>query len=108
MHQMADNVELIVGGLTLVFGTLGYFLKQKDAQQAHQIEMLFHKHDEDAKALQELRVQIAEGHYKKSELDAKFDKLEYAFKAGFDSLGYKFDKLSDVLVDHIKREDEKK
>jgi hypothetical protein len=80
-------------------------IKKQNTDQERQIALLFVKHDEDAKALQELRIQIAEGHYKKTELDVKFDRLEFAFKAGFDQLGMKFDKLSDVLVRHIEKED---
>ncbi len=94
--------------ITVGGGIVWYLLKQKDGHQEEQIKLLFAKHDEDAKALQDLRIQIAEGHYKKTELDMKFDRLEFAFKSGFDVMGIKFDKLSDALMKHIQFEDEQR
>lgn len=99
---MPELLPYIISG---VFAVLWFLLKQKDAKQEESIRLLFQKHDEDAKALQELRLQIAEGHYKKTELDFKFEKLELAIVNSFNVLGGKFDKLSDVLVDHIRKED---
>lgn len=99
--SLATLATLVAGG---VFTVLWWLLRQKDAVQAKQIELLFSKHDEDAKALQDLRVQIASQHYVKSELDGKFDRLETAFRDGFGQLGQKFDKLSDVLTNHISME----
>ena len=118
----SEYISLLVGG---VFSVLWWLLKQKDAAQQKEmqkmqedfvtalkekedkINLLFTKHDDDVKALHELRVQIADGHYKKTELDMKFDRLEFAFKSGFDVLGGKFDKLSDALINHISKEDKK-
>ena len=100
-----DFGSLLIFGLSTIFSLVGYFLKQKDDQQAAQIKLLFEKHDLDATALQDLRVQIASKHYERPELDAKFDKLECTFKEGFRDLGSKFDKLSDALIEHIKKED---
>lgn len=101
--------ELIMSsGLTAVFGAVAWLLKNKDAAQAKQIctmekqiELLFEKHDQDASALQDLRVQIAAKHYERPELDAKFDKLDRTFRDGFHDLGNRFDKLSDVLIQHM-------
>lgn len=95
------EIGLFVVGL--VFSVIGWLLKNKDDAQAHQISLLFVKHDADAQALQDLRVQLAREHYQKNELDARFDKLEAAFKAGFNDLGSKFDRLSEALLNH-KRE----
>lgn len=91
-------LDLLAGGVATV---LWWLLRQKDAAQSRQIDLLFSKHDEDAKALQDLRVQIASQHYVKSELDNKFDRLETTFREGFGSLGKKFDKLSDALTQHV-------
>ena len=85
-----------------VFAVLWWLLRQKDAAQQKSIEILFKKHDDDARELQELKLQIAEGHYKKGELDAKFDRLESAFRDGLRDLGDKFDHLAGVLVDRRK------
>lgn len=75
-----------------------WLLRQKDAKQELDIKLLWEKHEEDAKALQDLRLQIAEGHYKKTELDARFDKLEATFSKGFSNLGAKLDALSSSLA----------
>lgn len=97
-------VTLAVSG---VFTVLWWLLRQKDAAQSKQIELLFQKHDQDAQALQDLRVEIAKQHYVKSELDGKFDRLESAFRDGFGTLGQKFDRLSEALTEHIRTETSK-
>lgn len=112
-------LEIALFLLGLVFSIIGYFLRQKDAEQGKQIQqtkdecaardakqdaqiaLLFSKHDADVSALQELRLQIAKDHYQKEELDARFSRLEAAFQKGFDDLGKKFDKLSDALLQHM-------
>lgn len=100
--------ELIGIGVSTVFGVVAWLLKNKDSAQEKkleqidkQISLLFDKHDSDAAALQDLRVQIAAKHYERPELDAKFDKLESTFREGFHDLGAKFDRLSDALFKHM-------
>lgn len=85
----------LLGG---IFTVLWFLLRAKDAKQERDIALLWEKHDEDAKALQDLRIQIAGRHYERTELDGKFEKLEVAFKRGFDVLGDKFDALKDALL----------
>lgn len=98
------GVPLVAGLLAII----AYFLRQRDdAQarqleaQAHQIAVLFAKHDEDANKLQLLELKVASEHYVKPELDGKFDKLERTFSDGLKELGSKFDNLATVLVEHI-------
>lgn len=98
---MLEIAMLVIG---TVFSLVGWLLRNKDEAQARQISLLFTKHDEDARALQDLRVQLAREHYQKNELDARFDKLEAAFRAGFADLGQKFDRLSEALIEHRQRE----
>ena len=81
-----------------VLGVIAWLLKNKDAAQEKQISELWDKHNEDSRALQDLRVQIAQSYYVKHELDMRFDKLESAFRDGFKELGEKFDKLAERLV----------
>lgn len=95
------STDILLFIFALLFAIIGWFLRQKDLSQAEAIKLLFQKHDEDAAALQELRLQIAEGHYKKAELDMKFLALEKTFKDGFDNLGMKFDTLSQALMQHL-------
>lgn len=99
-----DVVTMVITGVGTV---VWYLLRQKDEQQADAIKLLFKKHDEDAKELESLKLQIASQHYVKGELDAKFDKLEHAFRDGFSALGAKFDKLGEVLMQHIQHEEHK-
>lgn len=87
---------------------IGWFLRQKDEQQAKSIALLFQKHDEDAANLAALRLEIAKEHYLKHELDARFVSLENTFKHGMHDLGAKFDKLSEILIAHVTKEDSKK
>lgn len=91
-------------GFALVAGMIaiiGFFLRQKDEAQGKQISALWLKHDEDAKALADLKERIAREHYVKAELDARFQRLEDAFKDGFNELGNKIDRLSEVLLNHV-------
>lgn len=88
-----------------LIGLVGYFLRQKDSEQGAKIDKLFLIHDKDVEKLAALELKIASDHYIKPELDAKFDKMEATFKEGFHTLGHKFDKLTDILVAHITKED---
>jgi hypothetical protein len=96
-----EYITLTISGVGCV---VWYLLRTKDEAQGKAIELLFSKHDADYAELQALKLQIASQHYVKGELDHKFDKLEGAFRDGFTSLGTKFDRLGDVLVEHIQQE----
>ncbi len=99
---MSYEVLLWIGGI--VIGLIGYLLSRRDAAQAEQIADLYAKHETDAKALQDLQVKVASEHYVKQELDARFIKLESLIDAGLRGLGEKMDKLTDALLEHIKKE----
>jgi hypothetical protein len=92
---------LIVGLITIV----GYFLRQKDDEQGKKIDKLFAIHDKDVEKLAALELKIASDHYIKPELDAKFEKMEATFRNGFETLGNKFDRLSEILVAHVAKGD---
>lgn len=98
---MVEVLLWIFGG---IFTILWWLLRNKDEIQARAISDLYSKHEKDAKELVDLRVQIAESHYKKDELDSRFERLEAAFKSGFEELGRRFDRLSDRLTDYIERD----
>ena len=107
--------ELSMFLLSTLVGVFLWLLKNKGMAQAReinelktQVEALFRKHDADVAALQELRVVIASNHYERTELDRKFDKMEAAFTSGFDSLGKKFDRLAETLVNHLIHEESMK
>lgn len=94
-------IPLLVTG---IFTVLWFLIRGKFKDQDDTNKTLFIKHDNDVKELQELRLMIAARHYEKSELDIKFDKLERTMADGFNSIGNKFDHLSDVLIKHISLE----
>lgn len=91
-------VEIAMGALGLLFTVLWYLLQQKDTKQQKDIELLWTKHDLDAKELENLKLQIAQQHYVKSELDSKFDRMEETFREGFKNLGVKVDHLTTTLI----------
>jgi len=115
----SDYVGIGLFFLTLIFGAVGWLLKNKDeAQEAKitalgkkhdediagrdiQIQLLFRKHDEDEKELRKLEVQIARNFYERPELDNKFEKLDKTFKDGFTLLGEKLDKMNSALLTHL-------
>ncbi len=97
---------LTYAGLTsLLIGVVGWLLANKDAKQGHEIDLLFKKHDEDAAALGALRIEIAKEHYLKHELDSRFQSLQDTFKDELRGLGTKFDHLTNVLIEHVRKED---
>lgn len=104
IKDFVNFLPIILSGL---FSVVWYLLRKKDEQQEEQIRLLFLKHDEDVKRLQDLELDIAKKHYVKEELDRMFDKLEKAVKDGFDTLGKKFDNLGQAFTDHM-RDDLKK
>jgi hypothetical protein len=93
------------GLTTILITVVGWLLASKDSKQGHEIDLLFKKHDEDAKALADLRIEIAKEHYLKHELDARFQSLQDTFKEELRNLGGKFDNLTNILVEHVRKED---
>lgn len=90
---------------SVVLAVLGYLLKQRDEKQEDEIQRLFFLHDDDAKKLVSLQLEIAKNHYEKAELDPKFIRLELAISEGLHKvntdLGLKLDKLADILQAHL-------
>lgn len=84
----------VLGG---IFTVLWFLLRQKDESQEQRIKKLFELHDEDAKELAQHRLMIAENHYRKPELDIKFDKIESSIKDGFVAVKQEQDKTNDSL-----------
>jgi hypothetical protein len=92
-------------GIVVVISLVAYLLRNKDEKQEKRIDKLFDLHDADSLKLTALELKIASDHYVKPELDAKFDRMENTFRTGFESLGSKFDKLSNILIAHVAKED---
>lgn len=98
------DITVAVGIASILIGVVGWLLANKDAKQASEIDLLFKKHDADAQALADLKLEIAKEHYLKHELDQRFQQLDTTFRNGFRELGAKFDELSRVLITHISKE----
>lgn len=96
-------VEIGLFLLTGLFVVLWYLLQQKDAKQEEAIKLLWLKHDDDAKGLEQLKLQIASQHYVKEELDKKFDKFDSTMRTGFQDLSGKVDELAKTLLAHFQR-----
>lgn len=94
----ASIVEIALAIVSAFFIVLWYLLQQKDSKQQKDIELLWTKHDMDAKELELLKLQIASQHYVKTELDSKFDRMEETFRSGFKDLGTKVDQLTTALL----------
>lgn len=90
--------ELVMAAVGVVVAVIGYLLARKDAHQEKQIEALWEKHDQDAARLQDVELDIAKRHYVKDELDARFGQLDSSIRTGLDTLGAKFDKLTEALI----------
>lgn len=87
--------------LGLVFSVIGWLLTNKDKKQEDEIKLLFKKHDEDEKELTNLRIKIAENHYQKPELDAKFADINNTLKEGFAQLDKSIKEMSKSFNDHV-------
>lgn len=106
---MDNSHDYILVVITMIFSALGYLLHQKDSRQEKDIQsikadckekhdLLFRKHDEDEKELQEVKIILAGKHYERDELDAKFNRLEGAIRESSEKLGEKFDLMSKTLL----------
>lgn len=95
------EIGIMVAGL--IFSVIGYLLRKKDEEQGRQIDMLFTESKSNARETQDLRLRIAQDHYHKNELDARFLRLEATFQKGFDDLGHKFDRLSETFAHYATR-----
>lgn len=103
MDPVITDISLFVVGS--IGSIIWWILRNKDTNQDsklsdHQelIDLLFVKHDADVQRLTDLELEIAKKHYERTELDARFDKLEKSFKEGFSLLGDKLDKLSEKII----------
>lgn len=91
-------VYIVTGAVAIVIGLVWYLLREKDRKQGELIEKLFTLRDADSKELVALKIQIAENHYKKDELDAKFDKMEATNREEFGKLNGKMDLIIQTLM----------
>ena len=103
----AEYVGIGLFVMTLVFGVLGWLLSNKDAKQADELKLLFKKHDEDVAELTNLRIKIAEQHYQKPELDAKFNDINATLKSGFLGLEASIKEMAKSFMSHVQDHSQK-
>ena len=66
-----------------------------------QVNDLYDKCRENEKATSNIREVIAGEHYKRGEVDRMVDKLDHTCQTGFDNLGKKFDRMVEMLTNHL-------
>ena len=100
-----EFITIAIALLTGIFSLIGWLLKDKDAKQQavldvhkESIDLLFGKFDSVSGGLQDMRVQLASEHYRKSELDAKLDRLDNSIRDGLHAISTKVDKLTDAIM----------
>ena len=84
--------------------TLNTEITDLECRRKADSEMLWQKHDDDVRRLQDVELDIARRHYVKEELDDRFDRIERSINNGMESLCVKMDRLSDALLKHITEE----
>ena len=87
--------------ITVLFGIIGWLINRGVVANEKSIDLLFKKHDDDVDALQALREIVIGQHYRRDELDVKFEKLDDTFRNGFRDMGDKLDKLTTTLISHL-------
>ena len=92
--------------LSLCIGAIGtvlwYLLRQKDSAQAEQIKDLFAFCNSLRQEHNDFRVQVSDGHYKKPELDAKFNHLDDTFKQGLRDITARLESMNNIMVEHFR------
>jgi hypothetical protein len=87
--------------ISVLFAVIGWLISRSVDANEKSVELLFKKHDSDVGELQKLREMVIGQHYRRDELDVKFEKLDDTFKSGFRDMGDKLDKLTTTLISHL-------
>lgn len=111
--------ELILLGLGVLIGVIGYLLAKRDesrqaeikanedavnklrAEHQSEIHELFRLRNQDVMALAEYKLKVSENHYPKSELDMRFQQLNTTMERGFGQVNDGLKELTKALTDHI-------
>lgn len=105
-------MEWIFGGISLLFGVIGYLLSLKDKRQGEEImemktnykadfENLYRLHHEDEEKLAEYKLVIAQNHYTQPQVDFRFQQLDNTMKDGFKELSVDLKEMTKMLTDHM-------
>jgi len=90
--------------VVVVTGVLGWLLARKDEQQQKDITNLYQLHKEDSMKLEALQRELDREHYRKNELDSKFDRLDDSIQAGFQGIRNDVKEMLQTLHNHITAE----
>lgn len=90
--------------IMLITGIIGWLLSRKDEQQAKEIATLYRLHEEDSAKLEALQREVDREHYRKNELDSKFDKLDVSIKEGFAGLREDMKEMMTSFHAHVSSE----
>lgn len=108
-------IEIAITVVGFVLSVVLWLLKSKDQSQQRDIEGigmrldktadglkgsiidLYGKHEADVARLSEVEIKLASRHYEKSELDARFDRMEHNLGARLDKIAERLDKIADKL-----------
>lgn len=85
----------------VITGIIGWLLARKDEQQQKDITILYQLHKEDSMKLENLQRELDREHYRKQELDTKFDKLDDSIQTGFIGVRADMKEMLTVIHNHI-------
>jgi hypothetical protein len=88
----------VYGTFSTIIGVLA--MRQLDSLR-ESIKLLFTKKDALERDLNEFKLHVAGRHYESHTVDEKFGKLEDTFKEELRSMGGKFDRLTDLMMQYF-------
>lgn len=108
-------MEWAFGGVSLLFGVIGYLLSQKDKRQGEEIaeikatcradiENLYRLHHADHEKLSEYKLLVAQNHYTQPQIDFKFQQLDNTMREGFRILSADLKEMTRTLTEHMMAE----
>ena len=89
---MSNDYIILV--LTLFTTLMAWLFQQRDAARQSEIKLLFEKHDQDAKRLEDLQLEIARQYYVKPEIDSRLDRIT----SGIDRLSTEIKELTEAVL----------
>ena len=118
--SISEIIFALVGTLLAIIGVLIKMQVsriQKDVEEnksatekcgtKDEVNLLFKKHDNNASDIAAVKLTLAGEHYKRGELDIKFEKLDTTIKEGFRELSVDLKEMTtsinDTYKDHIKQ-----
>jgi uncharacterized protein YktB (UPF0637 family) len=102
MDYLPYIFAVVMGLFSAVFGLVCWLLANRDTKQQAEIATLFSLCDTSARESMQLRVQIANDHYKRAELDDRFKTISETIKDGFKELGADVKEMTKAVNENFK------